>query len=160
MDRLTLEVITGETLPAILRLAVSPRQEAYVATNAVSIAEAHFEPGAWFRAICYAGVPVGFIMLFDPTKPGAVPTDPVEQTDMVLWRLMIDQGSQRRGFGRMTLDAVRRQIPTMGHFTRLLSSFIPGPESPEPFYLGYGFKKTGRTWDRGTEVEIALDLVS
>jgi len=157
-EPLTLEVITADTVLAITGLAVSPRQEAYVASNAVSLAEAHFNPGAWFRAVCHAGTPVGFVMLFDPTRPGAIASDPVEPTDMVLWRLMIDRRYQRRGYGRQTLDAVRQQIPAMGRFTRLLSSCIPGPDSPEGFYLSYGFTKTGRFWERGTEAEIALDL--
>ncbi|HVM86079.1 MAG TPA: GNAT family N-acetyltransferase, partial [Candidatus Binatia bacterium] len=108
---LTLEVITADTVLAITELAVSPRQEAYVASNAVSLAEAHFNPGAWFRAVCHVGKPVGFVMLFDPTRPGAIASDPVEPTDMVLWRLMIDRRYQRRGYGRQTLDAVRQQIP-------------------------------------------------
>lgn len=46
----------------------------------------------------------------------------------------------------------------MGHFRRLLSSYVPGADGPEGFYLSYGFTKTGRLWDDGTEVEIALDL--
>jgi diamine N-acetyltransferase len=157
-DALTLEVITAATLHAVLDLRVTSRQDAHVATNAVSIAEAHFNPGAWFRAVTCSGTPVGFVMLFDPTRPGAVASDPVEPTDMVLWRLMIDERHQRRGYGRRTLDAIRRHIPTMGRFDRLLSSFVPGPHGPEGFYLSYGFTKTGRLWDNGTEEEIALAL--
>lgn len=155
-DQLTLEVITADTLGTVLKLAVAPHQEAYVASNAVSIAEAHFNPGAWFRAVNLAGAPVGFVMLFDSTRPGAIASDPVEPTDMVLWRLMIDRHHQHQGLGRRTLDAIRQHIPAMGRFTRLLSSFVPGPDGPERFYLGYGFTKTGRHWDG--ETEIALDL--
>ena len=45
-----LREITKDSLAAVLDLAVEPEQEQYVATNARSIAEAHFEPHAWFRA--------------------------------------------------------------------------------------------------------------
>jgi diamine N-acetyltransferase len=153
-----LEVITAKTVLAIMGLDVSPSQRAYVASNSVSIAEAHFNPGGWFRAIYAEGIPVGFVMLFDSTVPGAVATDPVEPTDMVLWRLMIDHRYQRQGLGRRTLDAVRRHIKSLGRFNRLLSSYIPGPGTPKGFYLSYGFTETGRLWDDGTEIEIALWL--
>ena len=154
----TLEVITAETMRTIVDLDVSASQRKYVASNAVSIAEAHFNPGGWFRAVYSAGAPVGFVMLFNPTIPGAIATDPVEPTDMVLWRLMIDRRFQRQGLGRRTLDAVRRHIASIGDFRRLLTSFVPGADGPEGFYLSYGFAKTGRLWDDGTEVEIALWL--
>lgn len=154
----TLEVITAETMRTIVDLNVSESQRKYVASNAVSITEAHANPGGWFRAVYSAGVPVGFVMLFNPTVPGAIATDPVEPTDMVLWRLMIDRRFQRQGLGRRTLDAVRRHIASIGGFRRLLTSFVPGPDGPEGFYLSYGFTKTGRFWDGGTEVEIALWL--
>lgn len=154
----TLELITAQTVHAVTDLSVSPAQQAFVASNAVSIAEAHFNPGGWFRAVYSNGMPVGFVMLFDPTIPGAIATDPVKPTDMVLWRLMIDQRFQRQGLGRRTLDVVRKHIAGMGDFRRLLSSYVPGVDGPEGFYLSYGFTKTGRLWDDGTEVEIALEL--
>jgi diamine N-acetyltransferase len=77
---------------------------------------------------------------------------------MVLWRLIIDRRDQRQGLGRRTLDAVRRHIVGVNRFRRLLTSYIPGPGGPKDFYLSYGFVETGRLWDEGTEVEIALTL--
>lgn len=158
MSEVVLEEITAETLPAILALEVGPHQQDYVASNAVSIAEAHFNPGGWFRGVHSDQVPVGFVMLFNPTIPGAIASDPVAPTDMVLWRLMIDHRYQRRGLGRGALDVVRRHIAGMGDFRRLLSSIVRGPETPEGFYLSYGFARTGRLWDNGAEAEIALRL--
>ena len=46
-----LREITFETVRAICRLEVASSQAGFVAPNAVSIAEAHFAPTAWFRAI-------------------------------------------------------------------------------------------------------------
>jgi len=158
MPEVTLREITADTLPTIIALEVSESQQRYIASNAVSIAEAHFDPGAWFRAVYSDDLPVGFVMLFDPTMPGAIPTDPIEPTDMFLWRLMIDRRYQRSGLGRRTLDLVRQHVSGLGRFRRLLSSFVPGPEGPEGFYLSYGFTKTGRHINNGTEPEIALWL--
>lgn len=158
LSNVTLEEITEETLYAILDLEVTVSQQRYVASNAVSIAEAHFNPGGWFRAVYSGAVPVGFVMLFDPTSPGAVATDPIEPTDMFLWRLMVDHRYQRQGLGRQTLDLVRTHVSGLGRFRRLVSSFVPGPDGPEGFYLSYGFIKTGNRLNEGTEPEIALRL--
>ncbi|MEZ5830577.1 MAG: GNAT family N-acetyltransferase [Dongiaceae bacterium] len=145
-------------LHAVLALDVAPPQQSFVASNAVSIAEAHFNPGGWFRAVYADDVLVGFVMLFDSTVPGAIASDPVEPTDMVLWRLMIDRRYQRRGLGHLALDAVREHVTGLGRFHRLLTSYMPGSGGPKDFYLSYGFTETGRLWDNGTEVEIALQL--
>jgi diamine N-acetyltransferase len=153
-----LRTIDWDNLHAVLALNVDPTQQQFVASNAVSLAEAHFNPGAWFRAVYADDVLVGFVMLFDPTVPGAIASDPVEPTDMVLWRLMIDQRYQRQRLGRRTLDAVREHIIGLNRFRRLLTSYIPGPGGPKDFYLSYGFTETGRLWGDGTEVEIAMWL--
>jgi hypothetical protein len=54
-----------ENLFEILDLKVKPEQESLVAPNAVSIAEAHFWPTGWFRAIYADDTPVGFVMVDD-----------------------------------------------------------------------------------------------
>ena len=47
----SLREITAETLRSLLNLAVKEHQKQFVASNAVSIAEAYFCPQVWFRAI-------------------------------------------------------------------------------------------------------------
>ncbi len=47
----SLVAITKDNLREFLRLKVAPAQERLVASNAVSIAQAHFHPEAWFRGI-------------------------------------------------------------------------------------------------------------
>lgn len=125
--------IDWDNLNAVLALDIEPAQHQFVATNAVSLAEAHFNPGAWVRAVYADDTLVGFVMLFDPTVPGAIATDPVEPTDMVLWRLMIDRRYQRQGLGRRTLDAVKQHIIGLNRFRRLLTSYISGPGGPKDF---------------------------
>ena len=46
---ISLREITFATIRDILGLDVSEMQRGYVGSNAVSIAEAHYNPGAWFR---------------------------------------------------------------------------------------------------------------
>ena len=83
---ISLREITFETVRQITALDVTDQQRSYVAPNAVSIAEAHFNPGAWFRAVYAGDEPVGFVMLLDPTVPGALVRSPISPESIALWR--------------------------------------------------------------------------
>ena len=138
----TLREITRETLGPILRLKVAPSQEGFVASNAVSIAQAHFHPEtAWFRGIYAGDEPVGFVMLdIDTAKP-----------EYGLWRLMIDERQQGKGYGRQALQRVIAHVRTLPGATELLLGVVPGEGSPGPFYQGLGFNFTGEV-DHGEHV--------
>ncbi len=70
-DEVHLEQVTPENVRAVCDLRVAPAQESFVASNAVSLAEAYVHEVAWCRAV-YAGEDlVGFVMLHDAaTGPG------------------------------------------------------------------------------------------
>jgi diamine N-acetyltransferase len=155
--KLVLREITAATVRAVIALDVVEEQRGYVASNAVSIAEAYFNPGAWFMAACLAETPVGSVMLFDPAKVGIEDRRETALDEIGLRRLMIDRNHQRRGHGKQVLDLVRAHARALGR-SRLLSSYVPGPHGPEDFYLRYGFAKTGRMRNQGREVEISIAL--
>jgi diamine N-acetyltransferase len=92
--RITLREVTAETVSTICRLAVAEHQQQLVASNAVSIAQAYFQPKAWVRAIYADETPVGFVMLYDSSLgPQSPPEDYYE-----VWRFMIDARYQGKGF--------------------------------------------------------------
>ena len=153
-----LREITFETVRAIIALDVSAQQRNNVAPNAVSIAEAHFNPGAWFRAVYAADEPVGFVMLLDPDAPGALVRSPISPQSIALWRLMIDHRHQHKGYGRQTLDLVFAHGRANLRATRIISSYVPGEHGPMDFYLRYGFLETGGFRADGREIEISKDL--
>jgi diamine N-acetyltransferase len=148
----TLREINSQTVRTICNLSdtLSGAQQRMVAPNAVSIAEAHFNQYAWFRAIYADDTPVGFIMLFigpDDDRP--------EETEYFLWRLMIAGPYQGMGFGRKALDIVINDIRQQG--ARVLGvSCGKGEGSPEGFYLKLGFVPTGK-W-AGEEMVLTKDL--
>lgn len=142
----SLREITNESLGAILRLKVKPGQEHFVADNATSIAQAHFEPKAWFRAIYADETPVGFVMLFD---------DP-DAPEYYLWRYMIDGRYQGLGFGRQALLLLIDYVRSRPGATELLTSYVPGEGSPSPFYAGLGFVETGKVDDGENVIKLAL----
>lgn len=133
----TLREVTKENLDAVLALKVKPDQQQFVADNAVSIAEAHFEEKAWVRAIFADETPVGFLMLYD---------DP-ETTDYYLWRFMIDGRYQGLGFGDRALQRLIEYVRSRPGATELLVSYVPAEGSPEPFYARAGFIHTGQVHD-------------
>ncbi len=142
----TLREITSETVRAICNLEVRPEQRSYVAPNAVSIAQAHFEPQAWFRAVYAAETLVGFVMLSQ---------DP-EKREYYLWRFMIAGEHQGKGYGKRALDLVVEHVRTLPGARELTSSFVPGEDSPRDFYLRYGFVETGEVEDGEHVIRLEL----
>jgi diamine N-acetyltransferase len=150
--RVSLREITAETVGAVIRLEVDETQKGFVAPNAVSLAQALFAPEAWYRAIYLDDSPVGFVMLADESQRAPPPAQP----EIGVWRFMIDARHQGRGIGRAALQLVIDEVRRRKRFAKLELSYVPGPGCPEPFYLGAGFRHTGRV--DGEEVVLELPL--
>lgn len=153
-ERVTLQEITAATVREVCKLAVAPEQQGLVAPNAVSIAEAYFEPAAWFRAICADDKPVGFAMLYDPTR-----TDAPEQGPEIcyLWRLMVDSRWQKRGYGSVALDLLIDHARTLPGVTRLRTSYVPSANNASGLYERMGFRATGAMDEGEVVMELTLD---
>lgn len=134
-DHVTLREITADTVFGICLLSdtlTEPRKY-FVAPNAISLAQAHFNKYAWFRAIYAGNAPVGFMMIVDdPDKP-----------EYFLWRFMIAETFHGRGYGRQAIQRLVEYVQTRPNATELLVSCGQGEGSPEGFYLKQGFVSTG-----------------
>ncbi len=134
----SLKEITQETLRPFLNMKVAESQSKMVASNAVSIAQAHFEKYAWFRGIYANETPVGFIMLYDDS----------DKPTYFLWRLMVDEAYQGLGYGRKAIDQLIAYVKTRPNATELLVSHVKEmPGNPGPFYQKLGFEYTGEEDD-------------
>lgn len=149
----SLREITADTVRAIIALSVADSQKGFVAPNATSLAQALFAPEAWYRAIYLGEEPVGFVMLEDQS----LRAEPPQQPEIGVWRLMIDARFQGQGIGRQALQLVIAHARAKGLFKTLALSYVPGPGCPESFYLGLGFRHTGRMDGKEVVMEIALD---
>jgi diamine N-acetyltransferase len=143
----SLREITASTVRAITNLAVAPDQQRFVASNAVSLAEALFSPEAWYRAIYLSDDPVGFVMLYDETLRTPLPEIP----QIALWRFMIDAQFQGRGVGGRAEQVMRMCVRSMRSLAHRL--VCPGPEVPRRSMRPAAFP-TGQI-DEG---EIVLEL--
>ncbi len=141
-----LREVTGDTVRAVCALQVAPDQRRFVAPNAVSFAEAMYQPKAWFRAIYADDTPVGFAMLYDDA----------EASEYYLWRFMIDGRFQGRGYGRWAIELLVEHVRGRPGATELKVSWVPADGGPEPFYRSLGFEPTGE--EDGGEIVARLAL--
>ena len=146
--KVSLREITAVSVRDICRLTdtLTPPKKHMVAPNAVSIAQAYFEPKAWFRAVYADDTPVGFVMLYD---------DPDEQ-EYFLWRFMIAEPHHGKGFGRRAVELLADYVRTRPGAQVLETSCGQGPGSPEGFYRRVGFERSGKVF--GKEVGLSLEL--
>ena len=144
----SLREVTQETVGRICKLSdtLSPEQQKLVAPNAYSIAQAHFEKHAWFRAVYAGDDPVGFVMLYDDPDKDAV----------YLWRLMIAAPHQRRGYGRRALELILDRARARPNVREIRASYVPSDGGPGPFYRKLGFEPTGEIEDDEVVIRLAL----
>lgn len=142
-----LREVTRDTVRTICDLKVSKEQEQFVASNSISIAEAHFSNEAWFRAVYADETPVGFVML------ARVPREERARLGThFLWRFMIDERYQGRGYGRKALESVMQHLKKESNANALHTSCREGKGSPKGFYKKMGFKETGEKLNNGERI--------
>ncbi|MFD4258045.1 GNAT family N-acetyltransferase [Streptomyces sp. NPDC058534] len=138
---LRLETITSANFEAATAIRVRPEQEFAAEPVVKSLAEAYVHSGvAWPRLIVDGDRPVGFLMAFfdiDWYEDGSV-------LRSGLWRLNIAAGEQGRGYGRFAVESVAAEIRRRGG-KECYVTWHPGPDGPEGFYLGLGFRTDGET---------------
>ena len=133
-----LREITAATVRTICGLEVAEEQRENVAPVAVSIAQAHFEPRATFRAIYAGDEPVGFMLWRDEDMPNTA----------YLWRFMVDRRHQGKGYGRDALEQVFAMLKAQG-VTTLSATVVRGEHSPLGFYLSIGFIEANQVTSAG-----------
>lgn len=146
MAEVSLRVVTNENLEDVIALSVSPAQEAFVAPNIKSLAQAAVTDEAMFRAIYADDEPVGFLMLSERRAASRY----------YLWRFMIDARHQGNGYGKAATELLVDYVRQLPGATELFVSYVPGEGSPGAFYAKLGFVDTGRV--HGDEVEAVLSL--
>ena len=134
---ITLEESSRENISAVLALDVTERQrDFYPCSNAYSIAEGHFPPdddAVWMQAICNDGDPVGFMMTSEIPERG----------EYFLWRMMIDQRYQGKGYGTDAMKLLIKRIEDNGNPRVLLLSHLKDNLDAGRFYQSLGFSYTG-----------------
>lgn len=152
------DIVTDADRAAVLAVRRGPGQERFVASVERSfrdaIVDARACPRMW--SIHDGDQVVGFVMISDGIAAERSHADADLLGPYFLWRLLIDERFQRRGYGRATLDAMVAYLRTRPGADILWTSAGQGEGAPQPFYERYGFTATGETiWD---EAILRLDL--
>ena len=147
---ISLRPITDANRQEVEALRVSPAQEQFVSDVVESLQEAAEYPGAHaiYWAVYAEETPVGFVMIADEVdSPDYIP--------QFLWKLLIDERHQGRGYGKATLDLIVEYFRGRPGVETVTTSAVPGEGSPVTFYEHYGFVRTGEIDDG----EIVLRLM-
>jgi diamine N-acetyltransferase len=151
-DVVSLRPLNASNRAAAEALRVAPGQERFVSSVTESLREAAEHPDA--RPLCFvvaAGdTPVGFVMLADEVASS-------EYIPQFLWKLLIDERHQRRGYGTATLDAVVAFFRQRPGAERVRTTAHPGDGSPIAFYERYGFVRTGEEFEGDVVLDLPLD---
>ena len=155
----TLEEITDHNREAVLALRVAPGPERFVCSVEDSLAAAGDWPEArpWYRAVFASDEPagpVGFVMI----SWNCEPQPPEIIGPWLLWKLLIDQRYQGRGYAAAVVRQVAQLVRAEGA-TELLTSFAPEDDWFAGFCQRLGFVPTGEYDDNG-EVIVRLALPS
>ena len=134
---ITFREIDRNNIWDILKLKVSEEQMHFVATNAVSIAQAKAQPECVPLAIYDGETPVGFTMYCLD----------LEEKEYCIYRLMIDSRYQRKGYGREALQKIIDKIKEDKEHHKILISFEPNNGVAKNLYISMGFVPDGRIID-------------
>lgn len=135
---ITFREITSDNYSQVLNLKITPEQEAakFVSPVVRSLADAWFyrDEGITYPKAIYANEDlVGFIM-YD--------LDPEEQ-QVFIWRFLIDQRYQGKGYGRQTIEAVLAMAKEQAQMTKVVADYVDGNEPMKKILLDLGFEETG-----------------
>lgn len=135
---ITFREITSDNYSQVLNLKITPEQEAakFVSPVVRSLADAWFyrEEGITYPKAIYAKDDlVGFIMYDLDT----------EEQQVFIWRFLIDQRYQGKGYGRQTIETVLAMAKEQAKITKVVADYVDGNEPMKKILLGLGFEETG-----------------
>lgn len=154
-----LEKVNGENIWDILKLSVSESQKNFVASNEISILEAYAAIAsngyAFLFGVFDGDAPVGFVMVGYDKDDCWKDAPAIAEGNYNLWRLMIDENCQNRGYGRQAVELALNFIRTYpcGKANFCWLSYEPENTVAKSLYASFGFVETG---EKDGEEQIAV----
>jgi diamine N-acetyltransferase len=131
---------------AVAQLTVSAEQRAFVAEPAYYLAMCAYG-GLWQPlAMEVGGQVVGFMLWA---------VDPADQSCW-LGGILVDQGQQRRGYGRQAIRAAIAQLAAEHGHRNFALSYSPANSVAKALYQSLGFAETGEQSDDETVARLSL----
>lgn len=131
-----------------IKLSLHPYQEKSLASNSVTIAESKYEKHHRLRAIYKGDTIIGMLSFCHETQP-------LDLELYWLFRFMIDQNYQRKGYGTKVLDILKNEVKSLGG-KRLQTMCKPNNILALNAYKKYGFEEVGTLEDGDILFELKL----
>jgi diamine N-acetyltransferase len=80
-----------------------------------------------------------------------------EKKQMDIWRFMIDERYQKKGYGKAALTLAIEYLRREFNVSEIFLSFVPDNTAAEKLYESAGFRKTGESDDDG-EIIMRLEI--
>ena len=144
-----LEKVNPKNVWKLLRLHVSPKQDDFVASNTQSMVEAYLSLDAGGVALPFGiyddDTPVGFLMIGYGVDDTCEDPPQIAYGNYSIWRFMIDEHYQHRGFGREALMLALDYIRTFpcGKAEYCYLSYEPENKAANSLYASCGFRENG-----------------
>ena len=157
-----LEKISGNNFRDIIGLRVGESQRTFVAPNDISLIEAYIALAHHGQAFPFGiyddETPVGFCMIGFGADDDWEDAPAVAAGNYNLWRLMIDERYQGKGYGRAAMKLIMEFIAgePCGPADCCWLSYEPENAAAGKLYASFGFRETGER--DGDEVIAALKL--
>jgi len=148
-----LEKINGKNVWEILKLKVAKEQEEFVAPNDLSIIEAYIvisgNGHAYPFGIYEDDKPVGFLMIGYDVDDSFENSPKIAYGNYGIWRLMIDEKYQNKGYGKAALQLALDFIKSFpcGKAEYCYLSYEPENINAKRLYFGFGFAENGEMDD-------------
>src|SRR5699024_9824 len=128
--------ITEDNFEEVLKLKISEEQDKkrFVAPNVRSLADAYLYRNAgdvFPFAVEDDGEVVGFILL----------DEDVEEKEYMIWRTMVGEEFQGRGYGKAIVRKVIEQFEADERFDVLIADYVVGNEPMKKLLESLGFKE-------------------
>lgn len=151
VDMIVFKEVTEDNFHEVIGLKVGEAQAKFVAPNLKSLAECwlYREDDDVFPYAVYNEHEemVGFLLL-DLDK---------EKREYLIWRMMVDEKFQGRGYGRQIVEHVIEMAKADDGYDILIADYVVGNEAMKKLLGALGFEETGFEEDVD-EVVMTLDV--
>jgi len=130
--KITLREITKENYRDVCDLEVTNDQKGHLASNMESLVESKFDETLVPRAIYAEDKPVGFMM-----------GNRASDTEVTIFRFMIDFNFQQKGIGRAALRQAITEIRQIEGIQQIDICYHPDNTIAKRLYLSLGFREVG-----------------
>ena len=143
-----LREITQENYEECLNLRVQEHQKAFVSSTVHSLAQAWvYRDTAYPFAVYADDIMVGFLMLGYYAR----------KDQYTLWKFLIDERYQNRGYSRKALGLAIRFLADRFHVKEVYTAYSSSNTVARDLYASFGFQETGEVEENQVEMKYVVD---